>query len=203
MPLRHIYQRLRKVGWRLLVQMVEDVPEGNQSIESGSHAMACDCEQGSGLERQFEVPCEVNSQVATSSASLQLKTDIGACATTPAKKNLCVGDIARGILERNSRATIRNVLVVGTNGSMPLKRMEIHFEGPEQVPAFFNSLAAALKRSGAQFHAVWNSGIPASEIWLTSPVNDGKKTLLSCAGLIGEQELLSRPNLHKAEPFHK
>ncbi|HEY6969697.1 MAG TPA: hypothetical protein VJA94_10865 [Candidatus Angelobacter sp.] len=187
MGLRQIYKRLRKIGWRLPIGTDNDVPNPNQVFESGNGVTACNCEQGNGLERRFDVPVAVNGQGEASSASLQPKTRIGADAITRAKKDFCADDIARGILGRNSGVTIRNVLVVGTNGSTPLKRMEIHFEGPEQVPAFFNSLATALKSSGAQFHAVWTASIPAAEIWLTYPVNDGKRTLLSCGGLIGEQ----------------
>ena len=187
MGLRHICQRLGKLGWRLLTGSEDEVPNPNHIFESGNRAMARSCEQDHGLEQRFEVPDEVNGQGTASSTSMQPKTDAGTGVTTPAKKHLCAGDIARGILGGDSGVAIRNVLVVGTNGSTPLKRMEIHFEGPEQVPVFFNSLAAALKNSGVQFHAAWSQGIPSAEIWLTYPVNNGNKTLLSCPGLIGDQ----------------
>ena len=187
MGLRQIYKRLGKLGWLLVIGTDNDVPNPNQICESGNHAAACNCEPGNVLERQSEVPVDVNRQRAASSASLQPKTGVDAGASTGAKKDPSAGDIARGLLGRHPGVTIRNVLVVGTNGSPPLKRMEIHFERPEQVPAFFNSLAAALKSSGLQFHAMWTAGIPAAEVWLTYPVSNGRKTLLSRAGLIWEQ----------------
>jgi len=130
---------------------------------------------------------EGNGHVVAPSASTQRKADIAADAGAPAKKHLWAGDIARAILGPNSGTTISNVLVVGTNGSTLLKRVEIHFDDPEQVPAFFNLLAEALKSRGFELHPARNSGIPATEIWLTCPLDDWKKTSLSCAGLTGEQ----------------
>ena len=66
--------------------------------------------------------------------------------------------------------------------------MEIHFADPEQVPAAFNSLATALQSSGFDFNSLGNSSVPETEIWLTYPLNDRNKTLLSCAARVGEQQ---------------
>jgi hypothetical protein len=66
--------------------------------------------------------------------------------------------------------------------------MEIHFADPEQVPAAFNSLATALQSSGCDFNSLGNSSVPVTEIWLTYPLNNRNKTLLSCAARVGEQQ---------------
>jgi hypothetical protein len=125
---------------------------------------------------------------AASSSPLRRKTEKPAHALAPAGKNVCPGDIVRRLLGANSGATISKVLVVGTDGSNPVKRMEIHFADPERVPAAFTSLAAALQRSGFDFNTVGDSSIPATEIWLTYPLNDRNKTLLSCAAPVEEQQ---------------
>jgi hypothetical protein len=108
-------------------------------------------------------------------------------AGAPANECVSAGDIAREILGPDSGAIISNVLVVGANHSKPLKRMKIRFDHPRQVPAFFNLLATALKSGGVDFHTTRISSIPPTEIWLTSSLDNGKKTLLSCARLTGEQ----------------
>jgi hypothetical protein len=125
---------------------------------------------------------------SASSAPMRRKTDKPARARGSAGKNISPGDIARRILGANSGATISKVLVVGTDGSEPVKRMEIHFADPERVPAAFNSLATALQSSGFDFNSLGNSSIPETEIWLTYPLNGRSKTLLSCAARIGEQQ---------------
>jgi hypothetical protein len=125
---------------------------------------------------------------AASSAPMRRKTDKPARASASAGKNVSPGDIARRILGANSGATISKVLVVGTDGSEPVTRMEIHFADPERVPAVFTSMAAALQSSGFDFNTLGNSSISASEIWLTYPLNDRNKTLLSCAARVGEQQ---------------
>jgi len=66
--------------------------------------------------------------------------------------------------------------------------MEIHFADPERVPAAFTSLAATLQSSGFDLNTLGNSSIPETEIWLTYPLNDRNKTLLSCAARVGEQQ---------------
>jgi hypothetical protein len=108
-------------------------------------------------------------------------------AGAPANECVSAGDIAREILGPDSGAIISNVLVVGANHSKPLKRMKIRFDHSRQVPAFFNLLATALKSGGVDFHTTRISSIPPTEIWLTSSLDNGKKTLLSCARLTGEQ----------------
>ena len=65
--------------------------------------------------------------------------------------------------------------------------MEIRFEDPKQVPSMIKLLAVALQTNGFDFRAVRHPGIPTTEIWLSIPLDDGKKTLLSCAATIGEQ----------------
>ena len=74
-----------------------------------------------------------------------------------AGKNVSPGDIARRILGVNSGATINKVLVVGTDGSEPVTRMEIHFADPERVPAAFTSLAATLQSSGFDLNTLGTS----------------------------------------------
>jgi hypothetical protein len=119
---------------------------------------------------------------------MRRKTDEPARASTSAGKNTSPGDIARRILGANSGATISKVLAVGTGGSEPVTRVEIHFTDPEQVPTAFTSLAATLRSSGFELNTLGNSNIPATEIWLTYPLNDRNKTLLSCAARVGEQQ---------------
>ena len=160
MLLREIGRRLGKLSWLRLMGAAEGVPERNAA----------------------------NGHGAASSAPMRRKTDKPACASASADKNVSPGDIARRILGTNSGATINKVLVVGTGGSEPVTRMEIHFADPERVPAAFTSLAATLQSSGFDLNTLGNSSIPATEIWLTYPVNDRNKTLLSCAARVGEQQ---------------
>jgi hypothetical protein len=139
------------------------------------------------LQRRLSRRGTVGPTQPDGSASRQPETDSASGSTAPAKECASAGDIAREILGSTSGATISNVLVVGTNASKPLKRMKIHFNHPKQVSAFFNLLTAALKSGGFDFHTARISGMPPTEIWLTCPLDDGKKTLLSYARLTGEQ----------------
>jgi hypothetical protein len=160
MLLREIGRRLGKLTWLRLMGAAEDVPERHGA----------------------------NGHGTASSAPMRRKTDNHACASASAGKNVSPGDIARRILGANSGATINKVLVVGTGGSEPVARIEIHFADPERVPAAFTSLAATLQSSGFDLNTLENSSIPATEIWLTYPVNDRNKALLSCAARVGEQQ---------------
>jgi len=160
MLLREIGRRLGKLSWLRLMGATDDVPKRNGA----------------------------NGHGTASSAPMRRKTEKPACASASADKNVSPGDIARKILGANSGATINKVLVVGTGGSEPVTRMEIHFADPERVPAVFTSLAATLQSSGFDLNRLGNSRIPATEIWLTYPLNDRNKTLLSCAAWVGEQQ---------------
>jgi len=187
MGLREISQRLGKLCWRLLMSTVENVPEWKQISEFDCRAMACDSKESRGCERRLVTRREVHGKEAASLPCTQRRADVPAGAGAPASKRVSASDVARGVLGANSGATISNVLVLGTEGSTPLKRMEIHFEDPKQVPSMLNLLAVALQNSGFDFRAVRNPGIPTTEIWLSTPLDDGKKTLLSCAAIVGEQ----------------
>jgi hypothetical protein len=134
---------------------------------------ACNRERRKGPERPLEVRHGANGHGVALSA---------------AGKNVSPGDIARRILGANSGATISKVLVVRTDGSEPVTRTEIHFADRERVAAVFTSLAATLQSSGFDLNTLENSSIPPTEIWLTYPLNDRNKTLLSCAARVGEQQ---------------
>ena len=183
MGLREIRERLAKLSWLWLRSAPESVPDRNEIFESGSQA---DPERRHGPECRFEVRRRANGHGPASSLPMRRKTDTPARSTASAGKHAFPGDIARRVL--GAGAAISNVLVVGTDGSKPIKRMEIHFEDRERVPAAFSSLAAALESSGFDFDIARNSSIPPTEIWLTYPLNDRKKTLLSCAARVGEQQ---------------
>ena len=121
------------------------------------------------------------NSVRISASPMQQRADVAG------NKSLSASEVARRLLGPNPTVAISNVLVFGTMGSTLLKRMEIRLGDPEDVPATFELLALALQRSGVDFHAVRNPGIPPTEIWLTSPLDDVKKTLLSCAAMAGAQ----------------
>jgi hypothetical protein len=174
MGIREIRKQLRRLYWVSLMGTIDKVPERNQIFEAGSRAAGCDWEEHGISERRLEMLCATKGRPG---APMQLKTTI---VDAQGKTQICAGDIAQGILGPDSGATISNVLVVGPDGSMPLKRTEIHLEAPEQVPAVFNLLSTALQNSGFEFHAARSSAIPAAEIWLTSPLDNQKKTWLSC-----------------------
>jgi hypothetical protein len=181
MELREIRHQVAKLCWRLLVGTVERGPEWNQFCEFDCRATICDWEKSEGCESRPGAPGEVRGQVAASLAPTQRRADV------LANQCLSASDVAIGELGPNSTTTISNVLVLGAEGSPPLKRMEIRLGDPKEVPAALNLLAVALQRSGVDFRAVRHPGIPATEIWLTSPLHDGKKTLLSCAAMVGMQ----------------
>jgi len=191
-PLRDLRMLLREIG-RLLRKLSrfrgmgasEAVPERNQIFECGA---ACSSERRNGSESRSEVRHGANGHGTPPSAPIRRKTDKPACASASAGKNVAPGDIARRVLGANSGASISKVLVVGADGSEPVTRMEIHFADPEQVPAAFNSLATALQSSGCDFNSLGNSSVPVTEIWLTYPLNNRNKTLLSCAARVGEQQ---------------
>jgi hypothetical protein len=199
MGLREISQRLGKLYCRLVMSKVEYVPEWKQTSEFDCRAMACDWNEPRGSEQRLVTPREVQGQQAASLPNSQRRADVPAGARTPANKRVTTSDVARGVLGANSAATISNVLVLGTEGSTPLKRMEIHFEDPKQVPSMLKLLAVALQTNGFDFRAVRNPGIPTTEIWLSTPLDDGKKTLLSCAAPVGEQ-VVERVALQAGSP---
>lgn len=180
MELREIGKRLRKLSWDSLMAAVDKVPRRNQMVESGCHAATCDWEEYGVSERRLEIPRQSNRHDSAPSAFMERRTEIAAGGSAKAKTQVCAGDVARGILGPDSGATISNVLVVRTDGSLPLKRTEIHLKASEQVPAVFNQLLTALQSSGFDFEAARISGIPATEIWLTSSLDNRKKTWLYC-----------------------
>jgi hypothetical protein len=187
MGLRKIRHKITKLCWRVLVGTGERVAEWNQMREFDCRVAACDWEQGEGCNHQLGGHGEVHGQVVASFVSTQPRGDIATDAWEPADKYLSASDVAKKVLRAKSGTTVSNVLVLGKEGSTPLKRMEIHFGDPEQVADTLNSLALALQESGVDFRAVRNPTMPAAEIWLTSPLHDGEKTLMSCAAMAGEQ----------------
>ena len=170
MRLREIHHQVAKLCSRLLVGTVERVPE----------SAADDWEKSENGECPLRAAGEVHQQGAAPLASMQQRADIAG------NKSLSASEVARRLLGPNPTVAISNVLVFGTMGSTPLKRVEIRLGDPKEVPATFELLALALQRSGVHFRAVRNPGVPPTEIWLTSPLHDvKKKTLLSCAAMVG------------------
>ena len=180
MGLRDIRQRLNKLWWRLM-GTGENVAEPGHIFEP---AGTFDREECRGCEQQLGTSRGADGQAAPSLPSTQMRADIP---PEQAKQHVWASDIAKGILGVNSGASISNVLVVGNESSPPLKRMEIHFHDPSQVPAVFNLLAATFESSGVDFLSVRDPGIPPTDIWLISPLQDRTKTVLSCPALSGEQ----------------
>jgi hypothetical protein len=180
MGLREIRHQVTGLCWRLLMGAVDEAPEWNEICEFDRRATVWDWEKSEGFEGGSSARGDVQEQLAASFASTQRRADV------PPNKCFSATDVAR-VLGRNSSATISNVLVLGRENSTPLKRMEIRLEDPKEVPATLNLLAVALQRSGIDCRAVRHPGIPATEIWLTSPLRDGKKTLLSCAATVDVQ----------------
>jgi hypothetical protein len=187
MGLRNLRQRLANLGCRFLMVRVHKLPDRNHVAESLSRATASGWEGGRGSDSSVRTLDTANGQVTRSSESTQRKTNVAAGASAPARKHLCAGDVARGLLAANARVSISNVLVVGTDGSTPLKRMEIHLDEPELVPAIFKSLATTLHRSGFDLQAAESPCIPATDIWLTSFLDEPNKTLLSCTAIFAEE----------------
>jgi hypothetical protein len=184
MGLREICQSLRKLCRSLLKRTIQHVPECNQIFELASNATACDWEKSNGGEPPLGSSRETDGQAAPSVPSRQMRADMP---PEQAKQHIWASDIAKGILGVNSGASISNVLVVGNDSTPPLKRMEIHFHDPSQVPAVFNLLAATFQSSGVDFLSVRDPGIPPTDIWLICPLQDRTKTVLSCPALSGEQ----------------
>ena len=188
MLLREIGRLLGKLSWLRQMGAAKDVPERNQILGCPGQGVAGNSERRNGSERRIEVRQGTHEHGTESSANMRQKIDKPARAGVSIGKNISPGDIARRILGANSGARISKVLVIGTDGSEPVTRMEIHFADPERVPAAFSSLASALHSTGFEFYTVRNSSIPATEIWLAYPLNDREKTLLSCAAQVGEQQ---------------
>jgi hypothetical protein len=178
MGLREIRHRVVKLCWRMLAGTVDGVPVWNQIC--GFDRGVADRGKSEGFERGISGPGAFQEKFDASFASTQRRTDVSA------NKCFSAGDVAR-ILGPNSSAAISNVLVLGTENSAPLKRMEIHLKDPKDVPATLKLLAVELQRSGIEFRAVWHPAIPATEIWLTSPLHDKNQTLLSSAASFGLQ----------------
>jgi hypothetical protein len=174
MGLREIRHQVAKLCLRLLAGTVDGVPVWNQLCEFDRGATARDRGKSEGFARGISPSGEFREQFDASFASTQRRADIRA------DKCLSASDVAR-ILGPDSSAAISNVLVLGTENCTPLKRMEIRLKDPKDVPATLNLLAVELQRSGIELRAVWHPGIPATEIWLTSPLHDRNKTLLSRA----------------------
>jgi hypothetical protein len=170
MGLSEIRHQVAKLCSRLLFGTVERVPE----------SAADDWEKSVNGDRLLRAAGEVHEPAAPF-ASMQQRADVAG------NKSLSASEVARRLLGSNPTVTISNVLVFGTMGSTPLKRMEIRLGDPKEVPATLELLALALQRSGVDFRAVRNPAIPPTEIWLTSPLHDVKKTLLSCAAMVGAQ----------------
>jgi hypothetical protein len=184
MGLREICQSLRKLCRSLLKRAIQNVPERSQIFELASNATACEWEEWNGGEPRLGSSCKADGQVTLSLPSTQMRADIP---PEQAKQHVWAADIAKEILGVNSGASISNVLVVGNESSPPVKRMEIHFHDPSQVPAVFNLLAATFQSSGVDFLSVLDPGIPPTDIWLISPLQDRTKAVLSCPALSGEQ----------------
>lgn len=181
MGLRDIRQSLNQLWWRLLRGTVENVAEPGHIFEPAGTFDSGECR---GCEQQLGISCEADGQAAPSLPSTQMRADIP---PEQAKQHVWASDIAKEILAVNSGASISNVLVVGNESSPPLKRIEIHFHDPSQVPAVFNLLAATFQSSGVDFLSVRDPGIPPTDIWLISPLQDRTKAVLSCPALSGEQ----------------
>jgi hypothetical protein len=187
MRLGKIRHTITRICWRLLVGTVETVPESNQICEFDCRATECDWEKWERCERRLSGYGAVRGPGAASFPLMQPSANGTAGISEEDRKCLSASDVAKTVLGSNSSASISNVLVLGTEGSTPLKRVEISFADPDEVPDRLTSLASAFERNGVEFRAVWNPAMPATEIWLTSPLHDGRKTLLSCAASVGAQ----------------
>jgi len=181
MGIREIRHQVAKLYQRFLTGTVEGMPGQNQLREYDGRAAGCDWEKAEASERPSNSTGEVHVKRTAQFVSPHYRADVAG--------NQCpsASAVARGVLGPDSTAAISNVLVFGTEGSRPLKRMEIHLRDANEVPAILNSLAIALQRNGFGFRAVRDPRIPATEIWLTSPLHDEKETLLSCAAMVGVQ----------------
>jgi len=182
MGVRQIRHSLTTFCWRLLMGTAEKVPK-RKELFGVNGSPACDGEKRNCSGARGEV----GSWVATPTGNVQVKRNTTHKAGVHANQETWAADIATQILESTSGATISNVLVLGTHGSSPLKRTEIRFDHPEKIPPMLASLAAALERSGVEFRTSHNPDMPATEIWLTSPLEDRKKMLVSCGLKADEQ----------------
>jgi hypothetical protein len=95
-----------------------------------------------------------------------------------ALETLSVNDLVALILDVDSAAEIRHVLVFCKGSSAPLRRIEIRLTDQKQIPRRIGTLAAALERSGFANRAVQDRDLAADEIWLTLP-HSGTTALLS------------------------
>ena len=175
---------------------IDKVPERNQIFEAGHRAAACDWEEHGISERQVEILCATKGRPGT---PMQLKTEI---VDAQGKTQICASDIAQGILGPDSGATISNVLVVGTDGSMPLKRTEIHLEAPRASPGYVQPIIDSSAEQRIRVPRRSSSAIPAAEIWLTSPLDNRKKTWLSCGANRGKDYFRNcgpRPALQRGQ----
>lgn len=189
MGLEEIRHQVTKLCWRLLAGKVE-VRDSNHGSEFNGHATAYDGEKPASSDARLGEPGEILGEVAVAFANTQRRVEIAS------KEGSSVSNVVRGVLGRNSNAAISTVLVIGTAGSPPMKRIEIRLADPTEVPLTLNRLAIAFQTSGANLDTVPHPDIPANEIWLTSALHDEKKTLLSCAAMVGvpvTQRLVARP----------
>lgn len=190
MGLGEIRHQVRKLCWRLLVGKI-DVRKSNYISELDDRATPYDWEKSESRKAGFGERGEILRESAAAFAATRR-------ADTPSNQGSSIDDIVRGVLGRNSNAAINNVLVLGTEGSPPMKRVEIRFADPTEVSVTFKRLAVAFQTSGADIDTGRHSGIPANEIWVTSALHDGKKALLSCAAMVGipvTQHVVASPGL--------
>lgn len=157
MELREVRYQVAKLCWRWLTGTVDS-------------------------ELRCGATSELNGRVDASLATAQWELDI------PVNKCTSAAEVARRVLGSNSQASISNVLVLWRNDfTPPVKRTEIHLGHSTDVPATLTLLAAALETSGIDFRAVQNPGMAMTEIWVTTPLHDGRTALLSCAAIEGVQ----------------
>lgn len=189
MGLEEIRHQVTKLCWRLLAGKVE-VRESNHFSEFNGHATAYDAEKPESSDARLGETSEILGEVVAACATTQRRVDIAS------KEGSSVSNVVSGVLGRNSNAAISNVLVLGTAGSPPMKRIEIRLADPTEVPGTLNRLAVAFQTTGADLDTMRHPGMPANEIWLTSALHDEKKTLLSCAARVGApvtQRVVAKP----------
>ena len=167
MRFRGICQRVATLSRRLLQGRVEYRGQC-QNLEAGSKIS------------------ELHDQASGISAPMRFTTATTSTAHASPEKALGAGDVVRFLLGPNSVARISNILVVGREDSAPMKRMEMRFGDPEQVPVLFGLLASALTASGFTLKTSRQADIPPNEIRLTCPLGGEKKILLCCAAMMEE-----------------
>lgn len=198
MGLGDLRQKVTEICWRLLAAgTIEGVNEWN-------HFSKLYCGVTDGQNREIREPqwqCSAEIQgVAALLTPMQQRDDNPTRTQDHANHAVSPRDVVTGVLGTNSNASISNVLVLGSHGSTPLKRMEIHLEDPSETPAILDLLAVALQEHGIEFRWVCNPAIPVTDIWLTAPLRDGRRSLLSSAATVS-QETLSRLR-QKPTQFH-